>query len=192
MATHENEGMVPRQDDDDLALVASFLETREARVFRRIYRRHTPHLYLFALRLLGGRAEDAEDLVQDTWIRAVERLHSFRWESKLRTWLSGILIHRCRELRRADQRRSPWFVPESDYLEARIDASQDGLDLEEGIRRLPDGYREVLVLHDLEGYTHEEVGKMLGIENGTSKSQLSRARRALRTFLTASGKGASG
>lgn len=161
--------------DDDRVLVARFLEDREEAAFRLLYRRHAPALFRFALRL-AGNAEDGEDLLQETWIRAAGRLASFRWESSLRTWLCGIAVHRWREVFRSRARRSgpgpADFPPPA--------ARESALDLERAIESLPDGYREVLVLHDIHGYTHEEIARMLEVETGTSKSQLSRARRALR------------
>jgi RNA polymerase sigma-70 factor, ECF subfamily len=116
--------------------------------------------------------------VQDTWLRATARLADFRGEASLRTWLAGFTINCCRERwRRRDpaalaEEPAPPIAPESQRLE-----------LERAITSLPDGYREVFVLHDLEGYTHEEIGERLGIVPGTSKSQLAKARRALREAL---------
>ena len=165
---------------DDRALVARFLEVRDEASFRVLYCAYTPGLLLFATRLLG-RQHDAEDALQETWVRAVRRLDSFRWESSLRTWLSGILVNCCREARR-DRR------PEEDEAHTLLEIPARPAEtleppLEALVRRLPDGYREVLVLHDLEGYTHEEISSLLAIAVGTSKSQLSRARQTLRSWL---------
>jgi RNA polymerase sigma-70 factor, ECF subfamily len=116
--------------------------------------------------------------VQDTWLRATARLHEFRGEASLRTWLAGFTINCCRERWR---RRDP-ETPDPD-APARPEPLADRLDLERAIAALPDGHREVFVLHDLEGFTHEEIAARLGIVPGTSKSQLSRARASLRTLM---------
>ncbi|MGH9787306.1 MAG: RNA polymerase sigma factor [Candidatus Acidiferrales bacterium] len=161
--------------------MARFLETRDEASFRSLYRAYTPGLLLFARRLLGGE-QDAEDVLQETWVRAVRRLENFRWESSLRTWLSAILLNCCRETRRTRR-------PQADSEAVAQFPSPAGLgpaeaaQLEQLVCSLPDGYREVLVLHDIEGYTHEEIGALLRIAEGTSKSQLSRARRTLRSWL---------
>lgn len=174
---------------EDRDLVASLLRGREERVFRELYRRHAPALYLLAARLLGGSGRGAEDAVQETWIRAAARLAHFRWESSLRTWLYGIAINRCREVlrERSTERRSEPI--EADRIPATRSMARSGnderIDLERAVRRLASGYREVLILHDLVGHTHEEIASMLDIDAGTSKSQLHKARRALRAALSA-------
>ena len=153
--------------------------------FGQLYRAHTPAMYLLALRLLGGAQASAEDAVQEAWIRAIRALSDFRWQSSLRTWLCGIAINCCREaMRRNRHALATLGSEEFDALELPAPPqSSAGGDLETLIRALPDGYREVLVLHDVEGYTHEEIAAQLGIEIGTSKSQLSRARATLRRRL---------
>ncbi len=174
--------------DEDRELVAAFLANADEASFRRLYAAHAPRLYLSLLRLCGGRESEAEDLLQETWIRAAQGLRSFRWQSALSTWLYGIALNAWREAARA--RRGPGsFLDASreELMEAAAD-SRDGdaiLDLEQEVRRLPEGYREVLVLHDIEGHTHEEIAGLLGIAPGTSKSQLSRARGYLRNRLSA-------
>jgi len=157
--------------------VEAFLAGRDEGVFRELYRRHTPALYLFALRFLGGVVQDAEDAVQECWIRAVESLASFRWQSSFRTWLFGIAVNCSRELLRARPRQ----LEDLTLLKAAPGGS-GMMDLEQLIRRLPDGCREVLVLHDIEGYVHTEIGALLGIAPGTSKHQLFQARRKLRDY----------
>jgi RNA polymerase sigma-70 factor (ECF subfamily) len=168
--------------EEDRWLVNKFLENRDERVFREIYHRFTPRLYLLALRLTGGGSADAEDAVQEMWIRVVRKLNEFRWESTLATWLSGILIYCCRELK---NRKAHSLSIVSD-TPSNFEAVSDGEvspDLERLILNLPDGSREILVLHDIEGYTHEEIAEKLGIAPGTSKSQLSNARTILRSRL---------
>ncbi|HTO88753.1 MAG TPA: RNA polymerase sigma factor [Thermoanaerobaculia bacterium] len=173
----------------DRALVSDFLESRDEGAFRRLYAAHTPRLYLFLLRLSGGREAEAEELLQETWIRASSSLPAFRWQSALATWLCGIALNAWREAARA---RSPVCASIESAAEeipaGPPETRADGtgrVDLERAIRRLPEGFREVLLLHDLEGYTHEEIAGLLGISPGTSKSQLSRARGWLRRWLVA-------
>lgn len=149
--------------------------------FRALYRAHTPALLMLAQRLLRGHHADAEDAVQEAWVRAVRLLPAFRGESSARTWLCGIVINCCREMLR---RRKPLSdLSAAGDVPAPPTPSASTHDLESLLRALPDGYREVLVLHDVEGYTHEEIAASLDISDGTSKSQLSRARATLRRWL---------
>jgi RNA polymerase sigma factor (sigma-70 family) len=171
---------------DDRRLVARFLERRDESAFRALYRRHTPFLYRLLLRMSGG-VEAADEGVQETWVRAASGLASFGWRSALRTWLVGIAIYWWRE----EERRRGRFTeapPEAELAHAPPWPREvDRIDLERSIAELSPGYREAIVLHDVEGYTHEEIAGLLGIEAGTSKSQLSRARRALRVRLARGG-----
>jgi RNA polymerase sigma-70 factor (ECF subfamily) len=169
--------MDTNQESEDRNFVSAFLRDRDETSFRALYRRHTPALFALALRLVGGVPQDAEDVVQETWLRAVRRLSEFRWQSSLRTWLCGITINCTRDLR---PKLSLIKVSEP-VLHAQEPESQT--ELEQLIQRLPAGCREVLVLHDIEGYTHQEIGRHLGIQEGTSKSQLFQARRLLRDQL---------
>ena len=165
----------------DQALAQALLLRGDEQAFRELYTRHTPRLYQLVLRLLGGAEHDAEDVVQETWIRATERLGDFRWAAALSTCLAGIGLNVARGLLRKKGRwvdmedaPEPWRPPER---------HGERIDLERAIETLPAGYRTVLVLHDVEGYKHEEIGEMLGIAPGTSKSQLFHARKALRQVL---------
>jgi len=179
----------------DRDLVVLFLERRDEAAFRALYRRHTPRLCALLVRLGGGREPDLEDLVQEAWVRAAGALAAFRWDSALSTWLAGIAINRWRERRRSRARaarREEAFAgadgPSSAGSDGRTGVSADpaeAIDLGRAVARLPDGFREVLVLHDVFGHTHEEIGRLLGIEPGTSKSQLARARQAARRLLGA-------
>lgn len=166
----------------DRALAEQVWRDRDERAFRTLYRRHTPALYQFVLRLLGGNEPEAEDVVQEAWIRAVERLADFRWESSLKSWISGIALNVCRGLFRRKERRWITLTPGD---EPAVEPPRDVelIDLEWAIASLADGYRAILVLHDVEGFTHEEIAERLDISANTSKSQLSRARRALRAAL---------
>lgn len=150
--------------------------------FRTLYRRYTPGLHRFVLRLLGGNEVEAEEMVQQTWVKAVDALRSFRWEASFGTWLRGIGLNCCRAtFRRKDSR---WLALEGhSEPTATPDRPHERIDLEAALARLPAGYRTVVVLHDVEGFTHEEIGDRLGISANTSKSQLSRGRRLLRSLL---------
>jgi RNA polymerase sigma-70 factor (ECF subfamily) len=166
----------------DRVLVERFLRAGDEAAFRELYRRHAPRLYALALRLCGGAEADAQDALQDAWIRASNILRGFEWRSSLSTWLAGILINCARELNRKQQRRNEEEMP--DELPAGICSRQgQAIDLEQAIACLPAGYRHVLVLHDVEGYTHEEISAMLKVSIGTSKSQLHHARKAMRAAI---------
>ena len=156
--------------------------------FRQLYGRQTPRLYLLVLRFMGCAEADAEDVVQVSWLKATERLGTFRWEASFGSWLSAIGLNVARETLRKRGRREEQWSDESDYAGPAPRDKVDPLDLERAIRKLPDGYRTVLLLHDVEGYRHEEIAEQLGISAGTSKSQLFHARRAMRASLGGYGK----
>jgi RNA polymerase sigma factor (sigma-70 family) len=165
----------------DRALTEALLLRGDERAFRELYARHTPRLYALVLRIVGGDGHHAEDVVQETWIRAAAGLGSFRWESAFSTWLTGIGINCARGLLRREGRwepldaaAEPWTPPAP---------TGERVDLERALVLLPAGYRTVLLLHDVEGFTHREIAERLGCAPGTSKSQLSHARRALRRML---------
>lgn len=175
--------------DVDRALVSRFLGRRDERAFNALYRRHTPRMYGLALRLSGGDESDAREIVQEAWTRAVSRLDTFRAESRLSSWLCGICANVWREHLR---RRRPEVTLE---LFARGAGEESGggrpphvprydpIDVRRALEQLAPGYRAVIVLYGIYGYSHAEVAEMLGISEGTSKSQLLRGRRALRDAL---------
>lgn len=168
-------------DTDDRILVARFLARRDEAAFRALYRKHTPFLYRFLLSLAGQTASEAEELVQEAWVRAAESIEGFAWRSSLKTWLAGIALNAWREHVRAP-RAAP--LEEEDLPAApAIEREIASIDLARALAGLAPGYREAILLHDVEGYTHEEVAALTGVDAGTSKSQLSRARRALRARL---------
>ena len=180
--TEQPQSPAPR----DRELADRVLVDGDETAFRMLYRRHTPALYQLVLRILGGNQPDAEDVVQEVWIRAVEGLGQFRWESALRTWLAGIALNLCRGLFRKRDRN--WLeVNDSLELTQIVPADDHRIDLEAALTALPPGYRTVVVLHDVEGLTHAEIGERLEISANTSKSQLFRGRRMLRTLLAPGG-----
>lgn len=169
----------------DGELVRRYLASRDEGAFRALYRAHTPYLYALASRLLGGRGAEVDEVIQESWVRAAARLVTFDGRSALRTWLGGLVVNCCREQRRRAAARPVDDLPAE--LPARPGAGPDGVrvDLERALGALPADLRQVLVLFDLEGYTHEEIHGLLGIAAGTSKSRLFAARRALRNLLAA-------
>lgn len=171
-----------RGDDTPDRELAERVRRGDERGFRALYRRHTPALYPFVLRLVAGDEAQAEDVIQDTWVRAVRALPGFRWDAAFRSWLHGIALNRVRELHRKRARRDAIGLPEADTWTPPPPTAAR-LDLERAISTLPDGYRTVLLLHDVEGFSHPEISERLGVAVGTSRSQLFHARRALRTLL---------
>jgi RNA polymerase sigma-70 factor, ECF subfamily len=174
----------PLENVEDRTLADRVVTAGDSEAFRVLYVRHTTALYALALRI-SGNTQDAEDAVHDAWVRGVDGLGGFEWRSTLRTWLASIVVNRLREI----DRRRPQALPDEDTGEAPAKLeplpSADRIDLDRAIAALAPGYRRVLVLHDVEGFTHEEIARMLGIEPGTSKSQLARARAQLRQQLGA-------
>ena len=142
--------------------------------FAALYERHTPKLYGLALRLAGGAEADAEDLVHQCWLRAAIARRPFAGRSTFSSWLCGILVNIYRE-----SLRKRWSGQEE---EPAIETPSPvwGLDLERILGRMQPQWREVVVLHDLYGYTHDEIARALDLSEGTSKSRLSRARAWLR------------
>lgn len=167
----------------DRELADRFVQRRDEEAFRLLFRRHSPRLFALACRLLGARRNDAEDVLQEAWLRAARRIGAFEWRSSLTTWLSAIVINCARErLRGRPEPMSMEEAPEPRTpVRGRVAAT--GIDLERAIAGLADGYREVLVLHDIEGFTHAEIARMLGIAEGTSKSQLFHARTHVRARM---------
>ena len=153
---------------------------------RELYEAHVDRVYRLVYRFAGD-ADLARDFTQDTFIRAFERLGDFRGESKFATWLHAIAVsvalNGLRELKRRRERETD-LEDGHDVAGSAREAEPDlKKKLAAAIDALPEGYRTVFVMHDVEGYTHEEIGAVLGVETGTSKAQLSRARAKLRVAL---------
>lgn len=168
----------------DQALVRSVVRSRDERSFRVLYRRHSAMMMRVARRAAGQDRATVEDIIQESWVRAVRGLPNFEWRSTLSSWLCGIVINVARE-----SRRSQLPVSDAQIVQDRIESAElwidpvDGLALSDAIQSLPDGYRSVITLHDIAGFTHDEIGTILSIDPGTSKSQLARGRQKLREFL---------
>lgn len=153
--------------------------------FEALYRRHSARVHAICLRLTadGSRAEEA---VQDVFVRLWERLASFRGESAFSSWLHRLAINTVLQTMRSTRRREARVTTREDgELEGAISelSVDDRIDLEDAIARLPEQVRMVVVLHDIEGFTHEEIATMTGVPPGTIRSQLSRARRTLLQWL---------
>lgn len=164
----------------DQTLVRAVRVGRSERAFSALYDRHTPRAYQTAWRILGGNVHEAEDAVQEAWARALGSFETWSGEAPFGAWFRAIAAHVAVDMVRRDARVSGDL--DAEYADAANEAS-DRLDLESAILSLAPGYRAVLVLHDLEGFTHEEIATQLGITAGTSKGQLFKARRAARARL---------
>ncbi len=157
---------------------------------RELYDRHVDRVYRLSFRLTGD-GELATDCTQETFIRVFGRLETFRGEAALSTWITSIaysvIYNALRKVKRS--RETEVDLEVVDQTAIRAPASRAEPDLKASLAReidsLPDGYRTVFVMHDVEGYTHEEIATSLGIQEGTSKAQLSRARAKLRRALAA-------
>jgi RNA polymerase sigma-70 factor (ECF subfamily) len=154
--------------------------------FEELYREHVGRVFAICLRLTANRAH-AEELTQEAFIRAWERLGTFRGESRFSSWIARVAVNAVLSERRSRSRREDRETPIDAQAEQRLPgrpaARGRSLDLERAIAALPERARDVFVLHDVEGYRHEEVGRLLGIAAGTSKAQLHRARKLLREAL---------
>ena len=138
-----------------------------------------------ALRLTGSVA-DAEDVVQETFIRAFRHMHTFRGDSMFSTWLCRIAINQSRDVYRQG-RKQVRTAPEKDVpVEPEQKDALARARLERALAVLPDGYREVLVMHDVIGMGHKEIAEVLKTAEGTSKSQLHKARARMRELLSGS------
>lgn len=168
----------PSRDEGDL--IDAVVDGSET-AFRTLYDFHTPPLRYLARPLVGGNRGEEDDVVQETWIRAVRGLGRFRRDSTLRTWLIGVTIRVARE----HLRRNGRWDTRPNALEPTQSPEPLGerLDLERGLARLPARLRTVVLLHDVEGLTHREIAGQLEIAVGSSKAFLSHGRRLLRDCL---------
>ena len=174
---------------EELALVER-CRKGDLAAFETIYRTHSGRLYSVACRMLGNPA-DAEDMLQEIFLAAHRKLDSFRGESALGTWLFRLATNLCLDHLRSRAARAGQLTGALDDVPALADSGSRKLaertvakmDLERAMARLPEGCRTAFVLHDVEGLEHREVADMLGIAEGTSKSQVHKARLRLRAML---------
>ena len=161
----------------------------DRQAFERVYRANMQRVFSICVRMSGDRAR-AEELTQDVFVRAWEKLPLFRGESAFSTWLHRLAVNvvlndrktQGRE-RSRDARGDDDEDAEESYGASAPPSHADRMDLEAAIALLPPGARRVFVLHDVEGYRHEEIAEMLGVTAGGSKAQLHRARLLLREAL---------
>ena len=164
-------------------------------VFERLYKLHSRRVYTLCLRMVG-RPEEAEDLTQEIFLLVLRKIHTFRGESAFSTWLHRLAVNLV--LMHLRKKTPPMLTidanadPDEETASPGIDmgapdllleGSIDRINLERCLKQLPMGYRRVFVLHDIQGYQHNEIGEMLGRSVGVSKSQLHKARKRLRELL---------
>jgi len=176
----------PTDSASDADLVAG-CRAGDAAAFETLYRRHASRVYSLACRL-GGSPEDGEDLLQEIFLQAYRKIGSFKGDAALGTWLYRLALNHCLDFVRSRQAKMNRLTDTLDgdtsfQPAARRDSPIARLDLDRALTRLPDGCREAFVLHDIEGLDHKEVGERLGIAEGTSKSQVFKARLKLRALL---------
>lgn len=170
---------------DESELIAR-ARAREPAAERALYDAHVDRVYRLAYRLAGDD-ELARDFTQETFIRAFERLDTFRGEARLSTWLhsitTSVALNGLRKVKRFRTRETG--LEAADMVSGGPRSAEPDLKVRLGaaIDALPTKYRTVVVMHDVEGYTHEEIAATLNVEVGTSKAQLSRARAKLRAAL---------
>ena len=169
-----------RSVTDDVALAAA----GDTSAFERLYRTHVARIHSLTRRMLGSH--DADEVTQDIFVRTWQKLGQFRGDSQFSTWLHRLAVNVVIERRRsfAVQRERMSDDPTAlDMVTVAPPRADLTVDFEAAIERLPEGAREIFVLHDVEGYKHREIATMLGITSGTSKRQLHRARMLLRKHL---------
>ena len=173
----------PGGAEHDVALAAA----GDRRAFERLYRMHLNRVFSLCMRMAADRAR-AEELTQDVFVRAWEKLGSFRGESAFTTWLHRLAVNVVLNARKTDGRdRTRYGSLEDeggdDFAAPAVAPPGMRMDLEAAIAKLPPGARKVFVLHDVEGFKHEEIAEMFGVTVGACKAQLHRARMLLRRSL---------
>jgi RNA polymerase sigma-70 factor (ECF subfamily) len=174
----------PSSDDD-----VRRAQRGDVDAFERVYRAHAPAIHALARRMLGDERA-AREMVQDVFVRAWERLASFRGESAFATWLHRLGVNLILEQLRGAARDGERFVDDGGEIASTLARASDRgldprIDLDAAIARLPAGARAAFVLHDIEGYAHDEIARMTGLAPGTIRAQLWRARRHLTRLLDA-------
>jgi RNA polymerase sigma-70 factor (ECF subfamily) len=177
---------VPADDSADVALAAS----GDRRAFERLYRAHVNRVLSICTRMCGSRTK-GEELTQDVFVRAWEKLPQFRGEAQFSTWIHRVAVNIALTDRTTEARNRQRMVEEKDagggtpLQKASVTPGHgDRMDITAAMEKLPRGARQIFVLHDVEGYKHEEIAEMCGITAGGSKAQLHRARLVLREALT--------
>jgi RNA polymerase sigma-70 factor (ECF subfamily) len=183
-APHDDERRATR-DREPFAAHGGATRDDEPRTFEALYRQHVGRVYALCLRLTG-RADVAEEVTQDTFVHAWQRLDGFRGDSAFATWLHRLAVNSVFDRWRAQRswlRRATPLEDADDATLSHAPPDAERLDLENAIRALPRGARTVFVLHDVEGWQHDEIAARCGIAVGTSKAHLHRARQLLKERL---------
>ncbi len=170
--------------EDAEAADAALAASGDGSAFERLYRSHAARVHSLVRRMMGP--ETADDVTQDVFIRAWQKLSTFRGEAAFSTWLHRVAVNVILARRTSLGVERGRFDDSTAALETaptRPRTPDVAMDFDDAVSRLPDGARQVFVLHDVEGYKHDEIADMLGIVPGTSKSQLHHARMALRRHL---------
>lgn len=182
VATTEAQAALSADSVNDVARASA----GDRRAFERLYRAHVDRVFSLCARMCGDRAA-AEELTQDVFVRAWEKLTLFRGESSFATWLHRLAVNVVLNARKGDGRRRSRIddsVEDLEMLPHATDHVGERMDLQAAIAALPPGARRVFVLHDVQGFRHEDIAEMLGVTSGGSKAQLHRARMLLREKLT--------
>ncbi len=170
---------------DEQATIRRAIQGDES-AMRALWARHAPHIDMVVRRLVGADQDTAEDIAQEVWIQIFRALPSYRGDSKFATWAHRIAVNRTLNALRRTRRLAKIEVEvQEDAVAVMPDTERSFVmaSIEEAAARLSPGARTVFLLHDVEGYTHEEIAAELGITAGGSKSQLFKARAKLRTLL---------
>jgi RNA polymerase sigma-70 factor, ECF subfamily len=166
-------------DPDDVALVRQ-VQRGDLSAFEPLYRRHAGRMYALCLRLTGDPVAAAER-VQDVFVRAWERIRSFRGDSAFGSWLHRLAVNVVLQDMRSTRRRETRIMLDDTTTIAAAPANNDDrIDLDAAIAQLPPAARVVFVLHDIEGYSHDEIASFLSRASGTVRAQLWRARQMLK------------
>ena len=185
-ASPQREALVKHDAEDPKApdLAVRRAQAGEVGAFESVYREHIGRVFAICRRLSGDPAL-AEELAQDAFVQAWRRLETYTPGTSFSAWLSRVAVNVCLSDRRARHRRAEHEVagPGAEAAASALRAPEAGVDLERAIDRLPEAARLVFVLHDVEGFLHGEIAERLGISEGTSKSQLHRARGMLKEAL---------
>ncbi|HEX5707703.1 MAG TPA: RNA polymerase sigma factor [Pyrinomonadaceae bacterium] len=183
------EADIGKIEQSDVELAAKSADG-DAQAFEQIYRRHFRRVYALCIRMLGDPVL-AEDLTQDVFVNLFNKIGSFRGESQFTTWLHRMTVNQVLMYFRKRSTRSELVTDEGETPVQIVRGTEnpdrmpviDRISLERAISQLPPGYRTIFVLHDVEGYGHDEIARMLEISEGTSKSQLHKARLKLRGLI---------
>jgi RNA polymerase sigma-70 factor (ECF subfamily) len=194
-ATRSDAGELPEPEAIRLA------QQGDERGFERIYRLHSQRVYALCLRMMRGNAAEAEELTQESFLQLFRKISTFRGESAFSTWLHrlafNIVLMRLRrhsfqvlsldEMLEPGEKTAGLLQKHIGSRDLRLAGSADRMDLEWALKQLPRGYRAVFILHDVQGYEHNEIAAIRGCSLGNSKSQLHKARARLRQLLQTAG-----